>query len=111
MSLECSTNSIFSSCPVISPPVSSCSDRQLRHPQQIIRGSHPPSRQLCSCSSLKTRFSKPSDRLHPAKNLFDSLSYPLTQSVAPITSRSPINGRSEERRVGKECRSRWSPYH
>ena len=25
---------------------------------------------------------------------------------------SPIQtGRSEERRVGKECRSRWSPYH
>ena len=23
----------------------------------------------------------------------------------------PILGRSEERRVGKECRSRWSPYH
>ena len=22
-----------------------------------------------------------------------------------------LNGRSEERRVGKECRSRWSPYH
>src|SRR3989441_10439251 len=22
-----------------------------------------------------------------------------------------IRGRSEERRVGKECRSRWSPYH
>ena len=22
-----------------------------------------------------------------------------------------IFGRSEERRVGKECRSRWSPYH
>ena len=22
-----------------------------------------------------------------------------------------INCRSEERRVGKECRSRWSPYH
>src|SRR5256885_13628176 len=22
-----------------------------------------------------------------------------------------INARSEERRVGKECRSRWSPYH
>ena len=20
-------------------------------------------------------------------------------------------GRSEERRIGKECRSRWSPYH
>ena len=23
----------------------------------------------------------------------------------------PRDGRSEERRVGKECRSRWSPYH
>ena len=23
----------------------------------------------------------------------------------------PKPGRSEERRVGKECRSRWSPYH
>ena len=23
----------------------------------------------------------------------------------------PLDGRSEERRVGKECRSRWSPYH
>ena len=22
-----------------------------------------------------------------------------------------LMGRSEERRVGKECRSRWSPYH
>ena len=24
---------------------------------------------------------------------------------------SAEGGRSEERRVGKECRSRWSPYH
>ena len=24
---------------------------------------------------------------------------------------SIANKRSEERRVGKECRSRWSPYH
>ena len=23
----------------------------------------------------------------------------------------PAKSRSEERRVGKECRSRWSPYH
>src|SRR5256885_1121950 len=23
----------------------------------------------------------------------------------------PLGRRSEERRVGKECRSRWSPYH
>ena len=25
--------------------------------------------------------------------------------------KAPIKKRSEERRVGKECRSRWSPYH
>ena len=25
--------------------------------------------------------------------------------------RDPRDDRSEERRVGKECRSRWSPYH
>ena len=24
---------------------------------------------------------------------------------------SIVDNRSEERRVGKECRSRWSPYH
>ena len=28
-----------------------------------------------------------------------------------IVSPLPIADRSEERRVGKECRSRWSPYH
>ena len=27
------------------------------------------------------------------------------------TQRTKTRGRSEERRVGKECRSRWSPYH
>src|SRR2546430_15908778 len=30
---------------------------------------------------------------------------------AGVTYASGICGRSEERRVGKECRSRWSPYH
>src|SRR5215831_16218637 len=29
--------------------------------------------------------------------------------VGPGVASAP--GRSEERRVGKECRSRWSPYH
>ena len=29
---------------------------------------------------------------------------------SPITETLETN-RSEERRVGKECRSRWSPYH
>ena len=29
----------------------------------------------------------------------------------PLLKRSAVYRRSEERRVGKECRSRWSPYH
>src|ERR1043165_7445714 len=28
-----------------------------------------------------------------------------------IASDVTVEGRSEERRVGKECRSRWAPYH
>ena len=41
----------------------------------------------------------------------------LQKLVAPSGPRKPApvpeagSGRSEERRVGKECRSRWSPYH
>ena len=29
----------------------------------------------------------------------------------PFVAKEKIFPRSEERRVGKECRSRWSPYH
>src|SRR6201989_3675600 len=32
-------------------------------------------------------------------------------SVGNHCTLSPLKNRSEERRVGKECRSRWSPYH
>src|SRR5690349_24238593 len=36
----------------------------------------------------------------------------IAQSAAPILSRlQRFDFRSEERRVGKECRSRWAPYH
>src|SRR2546422_8379308 len=52
-----------------------------------------------------------------------SLGYHLTEVPSDLTNAAVIsaqalhslalrsNGRSEERRVGKECRSRWSPYH
>ena len=40
----------------------------------------------------------------------------LTKSARKLQNTSMIKNfrraeRSEERRVGKECRSRWSPYH
>ena len=31
--------------------------------------------------------------------------------VLPSGATNVVDVRSEERRVGKECRSRWSPYH
>ena len=34
--------------------------------------------------------------------------YPPTEAGTDV---GPSVERSEERRVGKECRSRWSPYH
>src|SRR3546814_18323680 len=59
----------------------------------------------------------------PMDALFDDVSHdfeavPDRAVVAPIRAAglpSHVTGRSEERRVGKECvstcRSRWSPYH
>ena len=33
------------------------------------------------------------------------------EQIRPVSQWADILERSEERRVGKECRSRWSPYH
>ena len=46
----------------------------------------------------------------------DSFVYNLVEQFATLGSqievyRNNVDDRSEERRVGKECRSRWSPYH
>src|SRR2546425_11429034 len=47
-----------------------------------------------------------------------SSSYEVTENLEriPLVNGEPVHSgiyftRSEERRVGKECRSRWSPYH
>ena len=45
----------------------------------------------------------------PTENGFDD-KYVDFSSAQSITGAKTFN-RSEERRVGKECRSRWSPYH
>ena len=54
--------------------------------------------------------------MKPYERLLDHNIKPSMQRIAimqylmehPI---HPSADRSEERRVGKECRSRWSPYH
>ena len=41
----------------------------------------------------------------------DELVDRLKRSGTPVSKATVYRSRSEERRVGKECRSRWSPYH
>ena len=62
---------------------------------------------------------------NPAGNFFllagpcviegEEMAMRIAERVVKITETLQIpyvfKGRSEERRVGKECRSRWSPYH
>src|SRR2546421_6860284 len=48
-------------------------------------------------------------RLHKCLPLFGSFVQALLSRAG--THRWSEETRSEERRVGKECRSRWSPYH
>ena len=38
----------------------------------------------------------------------EGVAFDVTDEPAVVAA---FAGRSEERRVGKECRSRWSPYH
>ena len=50
---------------------------------------------------------------HPQSALRDAITTAYrrdeAEAVADMLARATT--RSEERRVGKECRSRWSPYH
>ena len=59
---------------------------------------------------------------HPAENKFEEWSEEVSERTAPDCKDKKVKSakerkkliremRSEERRVGKECRSRWSPYH
>ena len=49
---------------------------------------------------------------------FDSIAQAIESLISKKSNyqsikfaKKSLNIRSEERRVGKECRSRWSPYH
>ena len=49
-----------------------------------------------------------------AKSVRDKAYAPYSKfnvGAALLAKSSKTSSRSEERRVGKECRSRWSPYH
>ena len=74
------------------------------------------SESLSTSSSLSESLSTSSslsESLSTSSSLSESLSTSssLSESLSTSSSLSESLSRSEERRVGKECRSRWSPYH
>src|SRR2546423_3475495 len=60
---------------------------------------------LWSNSNLASNSPRSERRLASA-SVTSTAPFHTASSMVPLASR-----RSEERRVGKECRSRWSPYH
>ena len=60
----------------------------------------------------RARLARAALRLSGADSLrFAAIELPPPPSLPPQAPRTTGLMRSEERRVGKECRSRWSPYH
>src|SRR3712207_5434483 len=60
--------------------------------------------------------SNPLDPAAPSVNPELTTGYSTVTYAAPVGGVTPaeqdaLTARSEERRVGQECRSRWSPYH
>ena len=48
---------------------------------------------------------------NPVDLIISDIEMPQLDGLSLAENALKLNSRSEERRVGKECRSRWSPYH
>src|SRR3712207_2108824 len=59
-----------------------------------------------SAALYSSSLQKTNERLRTARSQLTGRQPPVAD-----TKVAPAAPRSEERRVGKECRSRWSPYH
>src|SRR2546430_17050115 len=57
------------------------------------------------------KFPNPSDIAKIEEPIIKAMIITNEDSVGGILQLCQEKRRSEERRVGKECRSRWSPYH
>ena len=88
---------------------------------QIARAAYQPKLPKALKGAVKVKEGEPTQSVadqEAIKALFpNTYGMPLIQFVEgeavnmPAINVGVILSRSEERRVGKECRSRWSPYH
>ena len=62
-------------------------------------------------SNIYVRSERAGQRVMESVTRFITTQLKLTVNEAKSAVARPQERRSEERRVGKECRSRWSPYH
>src|SRR2546429_3247015 len=68
--------------------------------------------QTCALPISKSRgWAKTRREFHAKRYFGQQLSRGLRLVLRLFPPFRPLASRSEERRVGKECRSRWSPYH
>src|SRR2546429_9575277 len=81
--------------------------RQIEHlPGRLFERAHIPQN-----LSLSRKEEKPAVSVQPASAVAGFHPLETTPKGSKTRTRRRPSLRSEERRVGKECRSRWSPYH
>src|SRR5439155_14737462 len=74
-----------------------------------IRDGHVTGVQTCA---LPIWLRRPSRSLTPGEDVRGGIIARVGRTKSAMRAMAALKrGRSEERRVGKECRSRWSPYH
>ena len=97
--------------------VAACQASKIKHPQQAAHRSSKTSAAL-AVGAFRCLFQYVCKDLQQVRNiqrLCNVTVHPGLQCILTVflkgICRHCKDGRSEERRVGKECRSRWSPYH
>src|ERR1039458_10137574 len=83
-----------------------------RHREQHCREREPIEKKSPADANLCNQQTGNGGTNHPAAlNEVEFNATALGRYSSPTISATKVCLRSEERRVGKECRSRWSPYH
>src|SRR5256886_15018630 len=78
--------------------------------QQQVEGLPTPSRNFLDLAALAPGTQVTIDRVNGTSKTFSSGAQG-PEGINIFIDGATLKNRSEERRVGKECRSRWSPYH